>query len=432
MNRMDKFLSVLFYGWSFAVQSAKSGGVVLCNTLRAFVINKLLAVFLPPAAFACVGQFLNIMSIGTATSSLALNNGWTSLTAKYKDDEKQLLGIWHGGTRITTFAMVFTCVLAVVFCFIAPLETLFPGMNPRLVQAAILFALPGILATNIVTITSSVMIGLGDRKKWSLINIIASLWQIIWVAFFLYSGRLSVLSIIATQSIVAAFFAIRVARQAGFSIKRIWTTNLDIRGPWLSYALMGIVPMVLTPVVLTIIRTTVDSSFGHDAAGIWQSVWKISDFIFMIVSAVLSVMLLPKIAVVRSKEDFNRTFYPMFGMVMLSTLVLVLVLFFGRNLIVPLLFSKAYIGAADYMHFQLLGDFFRTAGFTMALVLFAHQETKKFLTVEIICDVLLAVATVVCVKIFEFNGPMIAFAFENALYFVMMFLMVRRVKWNNL
>lgn len=431
MNRMDKFLSVLFYGWSFAVQSAKSGGVVLCNTLRAFVINKLLAVFLPPAAFACVGQFLNIMSIGTATSSLALNNGWTSLTAKYKDDEKQLLGIWHGGTRITTFAMVFTCVLAVVFCFIAPLETLFPGMNPRLVQAAILFALPGILATNIVTITSSVMIGLGDRKKWSLINIIASLWQIIWVAFFLYSGRLSVLSIIATQSIVAAFFAIRVARQAGFSIKRIWTTNLDIRGPWLSYALMGIVPMVLTPVVLTIIRTTVDSSFGHDAAGIWQSVWKISDFIFMIVSAVLSVMLLPKIAVVRSKEDFNRTFYPMFGMVMLSTLVLVLVLFFGRNLIVPLLFSKAYIGAADYMHFQLLGDFFRTAGFTMALVLFAHQETKKFLTVEIICDVLLAVATVVCVKIFEFNGPMIAFAFENALYFVMMFLMVRRVKWNN-
>lgn len=431
MNRMDKFLSVLFYGWSFAVQSAKSGGVVLCNTLRAFVINKLLAVFLPPAAFACVGQFLNIMSIGTATSSLALNNGWTSLTAKYKDDEKQLLGIWHGGTRITTFAMVFTCVLAVVFCFIAPLETLFPGMNPRLVQAAILFALPGILATNIVTITSSVMIGLGDRKKWSLINIIASLWQIIWVAFFLYSGRLSVLSIIATQSIVAAFFAIRVARQAGFSIKRIWTTNLDIRGPWLSYALMGIVPMVLTPVVLTIIRTTVDSSFGHDAAGIWQSVWKISDFIFMIVSAILSVMLLPKIAVVRSKEDFNRTFYPMFGMVMLSTLVLVLVLFFGRNLIVPLLFSKAYIGAADYMHFQLLGDFFRTAGFTMALVLFAHQETKKFLTVEIICDVLLAVATVVCVKIFEFNGPMIAFAFENALYFVMMFLMVRRVKWNN-
>ncbi len=429
---MDKFLSVLFYGWSFAVQSAKSGGVVLCNTLRAFVINKLLAVFLPPAAFACVGQFLNIMSIGTATSSLALNNGWTSLTAKYKDDEKQLLGIWHGGTRITTFAMVFTCVLAVVFCFVAPLETLFPGMNPRLVQAAILFALPGILATNIVTITSSVMIGLGDRKKWSLINIIASLWQIIWVAFFLYSGRLSVLSIIATQSIVAAFFAIRVARQAGFSIKRIWATNLDIRGPWLSYALMGIVPMVLTPVVLTIIRTTVDSSFGHDAAGIWQSVWKISDFIFMIVSAVLSVMLLPKIAVVRCKEDFNRTFYPMFGMVMLSTLVLVLVLFFGRNLIVPLLFSKAYIGAADYMHFQLLGDFFRTAGFTMALVLFAHQETKKFLTVEIICDVLLAVATVVCVKIFEFNGPMIAFAFENALYFVMMFLMVRRVKWNNL
>ena len=38
-----------------------SGSVTLFNTLRAFVINKLLAVFLPPAAFACVGQFMNWM-----------------------------------------------------------------------------------------------------------------------------------------------------------------------------------------------------------------------------------------------------------------------------------------------------------------------------------------------------------------------------------
>ena len=55
---------------------AGSGAVTLFNALRAFAINKLLAVFLPPAMFACVGQFLNFMSIGQATSSLAMQNGW--------------------------------------------------------------------------------------------------------------------------------------------------------------------------------------------------------------------------------------------------------------------------------------------------------------------------------------------------------------------
>lgn len=429
---MEKLLNVIMYVILNLKSMTKAGGVTLCNALRAFAINKLLAVFLPPAAFACVGQFLNLMSIGQATSSLALQNGWTSLTAQNKDDEKKLLGIWRGGVRLTTFATIFTCVAAVLFCFMAPLETLFPGMHTRLVQAAILFALPGILAMNVITIVSSTLIGLGENNKWAAVNMVASLWQIVWVAFFLYTGHLSVLSIIATQSIVAAFFAMRIASRAGFSLKRVWSTPLDDRGPWLSYALMGIVPMILTPVILTVIRTGVDMNFGHDAAGIWQSVWKLSDFIFMIISAVLSVVLLPKVSVVRDKPEFNRVFYPQLALVMGLALVVVAALFLGRGIVVPLLFSKAYLGAVDYMTYQLVGDFFRTGGFALALVLIARRETKKFLSVEILCGIFLAVSSLVCMRMdaIGFHGPMMGYAMENALYFIVMFVMVRRIKWN--
>ena len=196
MEKSSKFWK-LFFG---------SGSVTAVNALRAFAVNKLLAVFLPPAAFACVGQFMNWMSIGQATSSLAMQNGWVSLTAQNKDNLKQLHGVWRGGFRITTFATIATCIIAVIFCFAAPLEKMLPGVHPRLAQAAILFALPGILATNIVTIASSVMNGLGSVRRWALIQTVSSLLQIVWVAFFLYTGRLSVLSIIATQTIVAGFF----------------------------------------------------------------------------------------------------------------------------------------------------------------------------------------------------------------------------------
>ena len=409
---------------------AGSGAVTLFNALRAFAINKLLAVFLPPAAFACVGQFLNFMSIGQATSSLALQNGWTALSAQNKDNREKLLGVWHGGFRLTTFASLFTFVVALLFCFMAPLETLLPGVPVRLAQAAILFALPGILASNIITITAAVMNGLGENRKWATINMVTSVWQVLWVAFFLYSGRLSVLSIIATQSIVAAFFAIQVASRAGFSVKQIWKTALDTRGPWMSYALMGLVPMVLAPVVLTIMRTAVASSFGNDAAGIWQSVWKVSDFLFMAMSAVLTVIILPKVSLKMSRAEFFGMFHPLLVRIMGISLAMIAVLYFGRNILVQVLFSQAYMGAVDYLPLQLLGDFFRAGGFALALVLIARRETKMFLSVEIASEILLASGTFVGIRLVEFYGPMASYAFENFCYFVVLYILVWRLKWN--
>lgn len=414
----------------FAKLFAGSGAVTLFNALRAFAINKLLAVFLPPAAFACVGQFLNFMSIGSATSSLALQNGWTALTAQNKNNQDKLLGIWRGGLRLTTFASLFTFVLALLFCFMAPLEMLLPGVPTRLAQAAILFALPGILATNIITITAAVMNGLGENHKWALINIVTSVWQVLWVAFFLYTGRLSVLSIIATQSIVAAIFAGRISSRAGFSVNRIWKTALDTRGPWLSYALMGLVPMVLSPVVLTVMRMTVASNFGNDAAGIWQSVWKVSDFLFMAMSAILTVIILPRVSASMNRGEFFKMFNPLLLRIMGISLAMIAVLYFGRGILVQVLFSQAYMGAVDYLPLQLVGDFFRAGGFALALVLIARRETVAFLSVEVGSEFLLAAGTFVGIKFLEFNGPMAAYAFENFVYFVVLYILVRRLKWN--
>lgn len=409
---------------------AGSGAVTLFNALRAFAINKLLAVFLPPAAFACVGQFLNLMTIGQATSSLALQNGWTALTAQNKDSNEKLLGIWRGGLRLTTFASLFTFIAAILFCFMAPLESFLPGIPKRLAQAAVLFALPGIFATNIITITAAVMNGLGENCKWATINIVSSLWQVLWVAFFLYTGRLSVLSIIATQSIVAAFFAIRMASRAGFSVKQIWKTALDTRGPWFSYALMGFVPMAITPVVLTVMRMLVASNFGNDAAGIWQSVWKVSDFLFMAMSAILTVIILPRVSASMSRSEFFKMFNPLLFRIAGISLAMIMALYFGRSILVQVLFSRAYMGAVDYMPLQLVGDFFRASGFALALVLIARAETTKFIAVETGSELLLAAGTIVGIRLFGFNGPMLAYAFENFMYLVVLYVVVRRLKWN--
>lgn len=407
-----------------------SGMVTFLNALRVFVVNKLLAVFLPPASFACVGQFMNFMTMGQATSSLALQNGWVSLTAQNRDNLEQLRGVWRGGFRLTTYASIFTFAVALVLCFTVPLERFFPGIHPRLVQAAIIFALPGVLATNVITITASVMNGLGHYRRWALINMVSSLWQMLWVAFFIYTGRLSVLSIVATQSIIAGVFAGQIAARAGFSLSEIRKTALDIRLPWASFALMGIVPMILTPVVLTFMRSTIGTNLGWNAAGIWQGIWKISDFFTAFFSAILGVIILPKVSAKMAKSEFWGLFRPILLKTILLALVAVVILYFGRSLLVAVMLSSAYAGAADYISVQLLGDFFRVGGWALGLVLIARRETKKFLMLEICSQLVLATSTYFFVKLYEFNGPMMAYALENFLTLVASFILVSRLEWS--
>ena len=365
-----------------------SGMVTILNALRVFVVNKLLAVFLPPAAFACVGQFMNFMTIGQATSSLALQNGWVSLSAQNKGNLEQLRGVWRGGFRLTTFASIATFAIALVLCFTLPLEKFFPGIHPRLVQAAVIFALPGVFATNIITIAASVM------------------------------------------NVVAGIFAAQIASRAGFSLSEIRKSALDIRAPWVSYALMGFVPMVLSPVVLTFMRMTIGENLGWDAAGIWQGIWKISDFLTAFFSAILGVIILPKVSAKMVKSEFWNMFRPLLLKSMALALVAVLILYFGRSLLVALMLSSAYAGAADYMPMQLLGDFFRVGGWALGLVLIARRETKKFLVLEICSELVLASATVAFVKLYEFNGPMMAYALENFLTLVASLILVSRLEWS--
>jgi PST family polysaccharide transporter len=192
---------------------------------------------------------------------------------------------------------------------------------------------------------------------------------------------------------------------------------------------MGIVPMLLSPVVLTFMRQTVGDNLGWDAAGIWQGIWKISDFLTAFFSAILGVIILPRVSAKMTKSEFWGMFRPIFLKTMLLALVAVLILYFGRSLLVAVMLSSSYAGAADYLPVQLLGDFFRVGGWALGLVLIVRRETKKFLTLEICSELVLALSTYAFVKLYEFNGPMMAYALENFLTLVASFVLVCRLKW---
>ena len=188
--------------------------------------------------------------------------------------------------------------------------------------------------------------------------------------------------------------------------------------------------MIVAPLVLMFVRSLVGTELGWNAAGIWQGVYKISDFFASIFSAVLGVLILPRISREMTRESFSKEFYPIFARMMGFTLVFCIILFFCRSLVVSILLSESYAPAANYMPIQLLGDFFRSGGWCFGMVLIARRETKAFLFIEVGANLLFAIATFVGIRLYEMNGPMMAYALENFVTLVALMIAVRRLKWN--
>ena len=142
-----------------------------------------------------------------------------------------------------------------LFAFLALLSAFFPGVPERYMQAAILFAVPGMIALTLVSVCSSVMNGFSDYRRWSIIIAGSAILNALWVILFIHFQILSILSAVATQSIVSAIFALIVAFRGGFTYKRFRAGITANYGIWRSYALMGLIPMILTPALYMFMRS---------------------------------------------------------------------------------------------------------------------------------------------------------------------------------
>lgn len=412
-------------------ESVGSFSATAVRIICAFVSNKVLSYFLGPVGFACVGQLQNILSIGQGTSSLSLQNGWVSLTARYKNNADKLNSIWRGGFRLSVFASLITAISLMIFCFFAPLSSIFPKIPERLVQSAILFSIPGVISLSVISICSSVMNGLSDYKRWALITTLSSILQCLWVVFFVLTGSLSVLSIVATQSILSSVFAIVIAKRGGFTYSRFKKGIKENFSPWGSYAAMGIAPMILTPLICSLTRSFLGSSFGWDAAGLWQGAMKISDFFNVGFSSVLGVVLLPRLSS-SSSERFHSTLKALLWRVLLIAFVSVIVLFAFRNFIIVFCLSDKFLSLSSLLPIQFIGDFFRSGCWCLGLALIARKETVAFLAVEIGADVLFALFTFASASLLGYEAPFYAYIVENVFCFIALLIVVRRIPWKNL
>jgi len=94
--------------------------------------------------------------------------------------------------------------------------------------------------------------------------------------------------------------------------------------------------------------------------------------------------------------------------------------------------SNKYIGAADYIPYQLIGDFFRSISWCFGFVLMAKLKTKSFIAIETFSQLFFAIATYFGILFFGFYGPVFAYALENFISLILLLIAFKGIKWNSI
>jgi PST family polysaccharide transporter len=193
-----------------------------------------------------------------------------------------------------------------------------------------------------------------------------------------------------------------------------------------SYSLMAVVSTVLGPLVYLLIRNHVIQNIGLEQAGFWETMTRISTYYMLFVTTILTVYFLPKLAVAKNNLETKRVFWSYFKSILPVFIIVLTVLYFLRFFIVNLLFTNAFLPVTTLFFWQLAGDVLKVASLILGYQFFAKKLTVAFIISELSSLLVLYFLSVYLVNLFGIQGVVMAQAFDNFIYLLVLVVYFRK------
>lgn len=390
------------------------------------ITSKILAVFVGPGGMALVGNLRNFLTSLESISTLGFQNGIVKYVAENQRNKSEFQKI---------LATVFICLVAVaivlslILFFFATFwnEKIFNNhFDFSLVFKVLALALPW-YAVSVFLL--AVLNGLSQFKKVIWINIIGNLIGLLASVFMILQFKTlgALLAIVITPALLFFVTFYFVNKEINFfgSI-RLHLFDFRIIKNLSSYSLMALVSSVLGPIIFLAIRSNVIKSLGIDQAGFWETITRISSYYLMFISTILTVYFLPKLSVAQNNQETKAIFWRFYKSILPVFILGLIVVYFGRFFIIQLLFTKEFLPVTTLFIWQLIGDVFKVASLILGYNFFAKKLTKAFIFFEIFSLTLLYFSSLIFIKYFGLEGVVMAQAFDNLMYFIVLCLYFRK------
>ncbi len=385
----------------------------------AFVINKVIALYIGPSGLALTGQFVNFVSIVLGFSNGGTNSGIVKYVAEYREDPEKRAKILS-----TSLAMSLLCSLVLTIFILAFHRSLALHLLKGTEYTSI-FIIFGITLV-IFSINSSlvsILNGYKEIRKFVALNITASIIGLIITSILVCLFKLygSLLAIVVSQTLIFFVTIFFITRSEWFKLSN-FTKGFD-RASLLNlskFSLMALVSTATVPTAQIIIRNYITEHISIDAAGYWQGVWKISEVYLLVVTTSLSVYYLPRLSELLGKEELRKEIFSGYKILLPVVLALAIMIYLFRELIVIILFTREFMPMADLFTFQLTGDVLKIASWLLSFLMVAKAMTKLYVITELCFISSFVIFSILFLNRFGLVGVTYAYALNYLLYLITM------------
>ncbi|WP_434938674.1 O-antigen translocase [Shewanella sp. HL-SH8] len=394
--------------------------------LAALVINKAIAIFIGPSGLALIGQFQNFIQLSLTFGQGGINQGVTKYTAENNVDEK-----WKLKCLFSTSFKV-----SLITSFIAGLVIIVSRnfLSVKFLQSeeyAYIFILFGLTIIFFVLnqLLLSILNGLKEIKLYVSVNIIQSLFSLVFTTVMIYFYQLDgiLIALVTNQSFVFLFLIYKLRNHAVIKIQA-FSDALDKPQSLrlFKFSLMALVSAVCVPISHLVIRDYLGAQLGWEAAGHWQAMWYISSMYLMVVTTTLSIYFLPKFSELIDKQKIKNELVNGYKLLIPAVMLMALIIYLIKDYIIVILFSNEFVPMKELFFWQLCGDVIKLCSWLLSYLMLAKEMLKKYVVTEIVFSVSFVTLALHCVGEYGLEGMSIAYFINYLIYFIVMAIIIVR------
>lgn len=401
---------------------------VIIKMLTMLGLNKVLAIYVGPAGYAAIGQFQNAIQMLVTFSGGAVNTGVVKYTAEYQDDTAKQHAVWR---TAGTLSMALGVAIALgIALFSKPLSQFFlPDTSMHSVFYWLAASLLFFLFNNLFL---AVLNGKKEIAKYVLANIVGSLFSVIVTSLMVVEwGIYGALVAVSIHQSLTFFATILIVYKASwFKFSFFWgKPDKDTSKKLAGFALMALTSAVCIPLSHILVRSHLVNHFGWDAAGYWEAMWRLSTAYLLFITTTLSLYYLPKLSELKTYTEIKHEVLNGYKIILPITALGALLIFLCRDLIISLLFTKAFLPMASLFAWQLFGDVLKIGSWILAYLMLGKAMTKLFIMSEIAAALGFYLFTVLLSPLYGLTSVVMAHTINYFVYWVVMaFLIINKLK----
>ncbi|RZH08323.1 O-antigen translocase [Acinetobacter pittii] len=403
--------------------SVLNGVAVLIKTATMFILNKILAIYVGPAGYAAIGQFQNFIQMVTTFAGSAINTAVIKYTAEYYEDETKQRNIWKtAGSIVLLFSLIFSLII-----LIFQKQLSLYVFHTDLYQTVFVWFALFLTLFTFNALFLAILNGKKEVLRLVIANIVGSIFSLavtslLAIKYSLY-GALVALSIYQSLAFLATFFICYKAEW--FKLSYLFgKIDKAIAKKFADFALMALVSAVCVPLSQMAIRSYLTHEYGVTYAGYWEAMIRLSAAYLMLVTTTLGVYYLPRLSELFNIEEVRKEIYLGYKFIFPLAAVGGLLVYFLRDWIITILFTKTFLPMRDLFFWQLIGDSLKIGSWILAYLMLSKAMIRLFVTTEILFAITSVLLTYLCTHMFGFEGVSIAHLINYGVYWLIMSIFV--------